>query len=381
MKRTLLYLLVVVVIAGVIGTLAKRDPGYVLVSYDGATLQTGLWVFLAGLFLLAFAVWLLLRLWRGVFAGAARLQQWRKDRGLTRSLEHTSRGLLYLQEGNPQRAEKFLTSGIKKQPLPAINYLHLAKAADAQNHAEDREKYLRLAITADSGAAPAVAMARAELALAREDWSGCLTALKDAPSTDRALLVKKSALLGQGDWQTVGELLPALKKIMSDEAFQRLQHQQVLAAIRDSGLSDEQKLKFYRSADDVIQRDAMVMLALAEHLSTEKELEVLLRKAIKRSWQPELVEAYGELGPETAGKRLKVALAWQKQHPIDPSLSYCLGRLQEHLGKTEAAKTSYSLAVEQAQHRGASKQLASLLAAEGNFERSHELLQLGYRGA
>ncbi len=50
MKRGLLLLLVVIAVAGYLGTLIARDPGYVLLAYDGYSMQTSLWV-LVGLFL------------------------------------------------------------------------------------------------------------------------------------------------------------------------------------------------------------------------------------------------------------------------------------------------------------------------------------------
>ena len=61
MKRGLLLLLVVIAVAGYLGTLIARDPGYVLVAYDGYSMQTSLWV-LIGLFLGFFlAAYLLFR--------------------------------------------------------------------------------------------------------------------------------------------------------------------------------------------------------------------------------------------------------------------------------------------------------------------------------
>lgn len=377
MKLTLLYLLAVVVLAGVIGTLAARDPGYVLISYNGATLQTGLWVFLGLLFLLGFGIWLLQRVWRGFFAGAARIQQWRKDRSLKQSIEHTSRGLIYLQEGNASRAEKFLNSGIKHQPLPAVNYLHLARAANDQNKAEEREKYLRLAVEADSGVTAAVRLLRAELAFARQDWQTCLSALQDAPDTDRTLLYKKSALVGLGNWRALGELLPRLKKAQNREMYLSLEKQYLLATFADSALQDEQKLKVYRGADSDNRQDSAVLLALKGHLSAEKELEAIFRKLLKGSWQPPLVEAYAELGTETLPRRLKTALSWQGQHPVDPALNYCIGYLHEQQGSVQQARDAYEAAIAQGGHGRASQQLAKLHAAEGNFKQSVEVAQLG----
>ena len=61
MKRSLIILLVVIVLAGYLGTLIARDPGYVLVTYDGYSLQTSLWVLLGLLTGLSLGVYLLVR--------------------------------------------------------------------------------------------------------------------------------------------------------------------------------------------------------------------------------------------------------------------------------------------------------------------------------
>lgn len=381
MKRTLLFLLIVIVAAGVLGTLASRDPGYVLLSYDGATLQTGLWVFLAGLVLAGVLIWSLYRLWQGLFAGAARLQRWRKDRSVTRSLAHSTRGLLYLEEGNPERAEKFLLSGTRQHPMPLMNYLHLARAANQQNKPEEREKYFRLALEGDSKAGVVVALTRAELALEREDWSACVAALADVSSNPRALRLKQAALIGAGNWNELGELLPALKKVLAPSAYRRLEEEYLANVLTDESLNPEQKLKSYRSVSADVQANISVLVSLAENVDSEKELEGILRKAIKQSWQPELVAAYAEIGEETLQKRLKTALAWQKQHPVDPALSYCIGHLQEMAGQLDEAIKHYEVAIAQGGYAAASKQLANLYAQKGDINKSHEYLSLAYRGA
>lgn len=381
MKRTLLFLLIVIVIAGVIGTLASRDPGYVLISYNGATLQTGLWVFLAGLALAGSAFWLLYRIWLGFFAGASKFQQWRKDRSVNKSLAHTARGLMYLQEGNPERAEKFLLSGAEQHPLPMMNYLNLAKAANQQDKPEEREKYLRLALENDGKSTTAVAMARAELALEREDWLGCLSALEGVTDNARVLKMKKTALYGAGEWQALGDLLPALRKVLAAEVHRQLEEDYLLAMFQDESITVDQKLGVFRAASADAKNNVTVLLALAKNVDSEKELEVILRKAIKQTWQPELVAAYAEIGESTQQKRLKTALAWQKQHPVDPALSYCIGYLYELSGKLDEARAAYDTAVTQGGYPAAGRQLANLYAQDGDIKKSHEYLSLAYRGA
>ena len=46
-------LLIVIIFAGILGTLIARDPGYILIVYQDYSLQTSLWV---GLFLYGFCL-------------------------------------------------------------------------------------------------------------------------------------------------------------------------------------------------------------------------------------------------------------------------------------------------------------------------------------
>jgi len=379
MKKRLALLLLVVVIGGVVGTLAAKDPGYVLISYDGATLQTGLWVLLGAIALISFVLWLSYKFGRSIFGTAARIQDWRQGRQLGKSIEHTNKGLLLLQEGNPSRAEKFLTSGIKHQPQPVVNYLHLAMAANDSGKADDREKYLRLATEADSSANSAIAMTSAEMAMDRGDFQACLDALVRGPSNQRSIMMKKDALVALSKWASLEKLLPTLKKYMSDSAHKALEKRLVLETLNLMTSSDEKRLAVYRGASESVRLDEEVLLSLCQHVHYEKEAEAILRRVLKKSWLPSLVEAYGTLGKESLSKRLNVALGWKKLHPVDASLEFSLGLLYEAQDMKVEAMTSYESAIEHGAHRGASRQLANLYAFQGDHQKSNEYLNMAYR--
>tara|TARA_R110002073_G_scaffold4917_15_gene31110 strand:- start:19007 stop:20149 length:1143 start_codon:yes stop_codon:yes gene_type:complete len=379
MKKSLVYLLVIIVVAGVVGTLAAKDPGYVLISYDGATLQTGLWVMLGAIALATYSVWLTYRFGRSIFGTAARIQDWRKGRQLGKSIEHTNKGLLFLQEGNASRAEKFLTSGIKHQPQPVVNYLHLAMAANESGKADEREKYIRLATEADSTASAAIAMTRAEMAMDRGDFQACLDALVNGPDNHRSIIMKQDALIALGKWASVEKLLPTLKKHLDESSYISLEKRLVLEILNTDASSDEKRLAIYRGASEAVRFDEDVLLSLCQHVHYEKEAEAILRRVLKKSWQPNLVEAYGKLGKESLSKRLKVAKGWQKLHPVDASLEFCLGLLHEALDQKEEAISAYESAIEHGAHRGASRQLANLYAFQGDHQKSNEYLNMAYR--
>lgn len=379
MKRPLLYLLIVIVVAGVLGTLAAKDPGYVLISYDGTTLQTGLWVFLGAIVLFAVLLRLTLKLGRTIFGTANRIQTWRKSRMVGKSIAHTNRGLLYLQEGDAGRAEKFLTSGIKHQPQPVVNFLHLARAANESGKADDREKFLRLAAEADPSANAAIVMTRAELAAGRGDWQTCLDALEGGPTNHRSTILKKNALVALGEWHTLEKLMPSLQKNLSVAGYSLLEKKLVLEILGDIDAGDEKRLRIYRDASEAIRTDSDVLRKLCEQGQYEKEAEVILRRVLKNSWQPALVETYAKLGKETLPKRLKTALGWKKQHPVDASLEYCLGLLYEAQDMQADAIIAFEAAIEHGAHRGASRQLANMYAFQGEHQKSNEYLNIALR--
>lgn len=379
MKRRLLYLLIVIVAAGVLGTLAAKDPGYVLISYDGTTLQTGLWAFLGAIVLFLVLLRLTLKLGRTVFGTANRVKSWRKTRMVGKSIEHTNRGLLYLQEGNADRAERFLTSGIKHQPQPVVNYLHLARAANESGKSDDREKFLRLAAEADPSASAAIVMTRAELAASRGDWQACLDALEGGPSNQRSTRLKKDAIVALGNWSALEKLMPSLQKHLGDSVYASLEKKLVLETLSDIEANDEKRLRIYRDASEAVRVDSDVLNSLCRQGQYEKEAEVILRRVLKNSWQPDLVETYAKLGKETLSKRLKTALGWKKQHPIDASLEYCLGLIYEAQDMKVEAITAFESAIEYGSHRGASRQLANLYAFQGEHQKSNEYLNMALR--
>ena len=98
------------------------------------------------------------------------MQRWRAGLKHTKSIQLTAKGMVFLQQGAWDRAEKFLVAGAVHNPTPSQNYIAAAKAADAQNHLEDRERYFRLALEANPKAEGAVALAQAETHLARGEW-------------------------------------------------------------------------------------------------------------------------------------------------------------------------------------------------------------------
>lgn len=370
MKRAMIFLLVIIALAAWLGTLAAKDPGYVLVSYDGATLQSGLWVMLALVTAAIFAIYYTIRLFAVGFSMTGKVQHWSQTRKKSRSTNQTGRGLIYLQEGNYARAEKFLVSGAQHHDVSAVNYLAAAKTAEARGDPEKRESYLRLALSADPQASLAVGVAAAEMALDRGDYQQALDLVNDLPQNQKSLIIKRKALFALNEWESLQALMPALKKV-GDVDVDGLERDVMIQVLRLHHKTSVEKLKLYKKASALIRSDLNVVLELVKWTNDENELEPLLRQYLNSTWQAPVVEKYADIGPATAQRRLKAANKWFKGHDNDGAMYYCIGKLNESLGKQDEAQIAYQRGVELGS-RQATKSLANLLAFKGDFEKSNE---------
>lgn len=377
MKRSLIALMLVIGIAGVLGTLIAKDPGYVLIAYGDQSLQTGLWVFLALLLTMVTAGFYLLRSINLLLGTGSILHSWRVSQIRAKSIKLTDKGMLLLQQGAWDRAEKFLVSGAVNSATPSVNYIAAARAADAQNHAEDTEHYFRLAVEANPEARDAVALAQAEVHLARGEWRRTLTDLEGIKRNKLSLGLRKQALLQLRDWQSLTDMMPELRKHADDEASQLAFEKQVARQRFASPNNTDESLEIiYNRLPEALRRDPEVVLDYCQQVRDDKQNEAVLRTTIKHQWHDQLVLAYGRSAKDMLSKRIKTAEGWQKNHLDNWALHACLGQLYEAQGEKIRAKDAYLKSLQLQPSVLAHERLAKLLAFEGEYAKSSEHLRL-----
>ncbi len=377
MKRSLIALMLVIGIAGVLGTLIAKDPGYVLIAYGDQSLQTGLWVFLALLLTMVTAGFYLLRSINWLLGTGSVLHSWRVSQIRAKSIKLTDKGMLLLQQGAWDRAEKFLVSGAVNSATPSVNYIAAARAADAQNHAEDTEHYFRLAVEANPEARDAVALAQAEVHLARGEWRRTLTDLEGIKRNKLSLGLRKQALLQLRDWQSLADMMPELRKHADDEASQLAFEKQVARQRFASPNNTDESLEIiYNRLPEALRRDPEVVLDYCQQVRDDKQNEAVLRTTIKHQWHDQLVLAYGRSAKDMLSKRIKTAEGWQKNHLDNWALHACLGQLYEAQGEKIRAKDAYLKSLQLQPSVLAHERLAKLLAFEGEYAKSSEHLRL-----
>ena len=373
MKRGLLLLVVIIAVAGYLGTLIARDPGYVLVAYDGYSMQTSLWV-LVGLFLGFFlAAYLLFRSVNLFRYGSGVVREWREAKKEARTSRLTQKGLRLLTEGEFDRARKFLDGAGEDSDAKGINFLSAARAANNQGDHQARETYLRQAVETDPSLSRAAMVLSAELALRRRDPAAALTALDSIKLNGYAAELKLQALKMSDDWRASMAALPGLRKLFDTEPFEN--EIALIGLITEAG-NDAELNALFKSLGAGARNSREVLSQYVKSLSYKAHAEPLLRAAIKRSWDSGYVSLYGDADFDTLKARCKAAEGWLKLHEEDPALHYCLGCLYELSNEPNMARESFTRSVELGGSLKGHEKLGLLLAHNGEFESSAQHLKL-----
>ena len=350
---------------GTLAALMLRDPGYVLISYSDATLETSLW-FAVGVLLvlwlvLAGSLYLVRRLIRGGFQVRAALAT-RREQATRR---HSRQGAMLLAEGRWREACKALLAPAAAQ-TPLLDYFGAAQAANELGDYEQRDQTLDRAKAAIPEADFVVELRRAELQQAAEQWRpsvATLDALRErAPRHPLVLARLFEAYKAGGDWDAAAALAPALPDDVDANVQIEAWRTRLAKSEDDAKASD-----IWRSMPKALRADEALLLTYVDVLASHEAqaaAEAALRDGLKRHWVAAWVRRYGEICIDP-GRQLAAAKAWLKRHPDDPVLLLTSGRLAAAAGETAEAKAYLEASQEAEPSVAALTALGCLCAADG----------------
>ncbi|MBE0509809.1 MAG: heme biosynthesis protein HemY [Chromatiales bacterium] len=315
--------------------LAQRDPGYVLFSYLGWTVETSLTVYLL-LQILAFALFYFgLRLLWLLWHLPSSLSRWRERRRVLRAHRLTNRGLIALAEGHWSQAERRLSRAASRSDTPLINYLGAARAAQKQGEEGRRDAYLAQAYQSMPEAKLAIGLTQAELQLAQGQLEQALASLRElrrvAPRHVHVLYLLKKLYEKLQSWQDLHQLLPELRRhhVLEGEALaqfeQNLYHQLLDQAKQLESLQHcwQELPKARKQQADFVAHYAQRLVELGEGAQAEQ----LLRGYLSKRYDADLAARYAQLDGAQVAPRLALLEPWLEQHPADPVLLLALARL------------------------------------------------------
>ena len=369
MIRWPLLFVAALAVGGLLAGIMASDPGYVLVAFRNATVETSVWFAAATLGAVALLVWAVAFLLRRTLRGATALGAWNVSRRQRAFRSKVQQGAMLLAEGRWQEAVRAL-------PAPdgaETSLLDCFAAARAANEAGDtglRDRILESAVENDPDVAFVAELMRSELQQARGEWAASVATLKalqsQAPRHPLVAARLFEAHRALGEWQRVAELAPLLPDDL-DYDTQVAVWRSALARI-DGDDAGKQALAVWKSVPKALKDDAALVLDYADALvrhGAEAEAEAALRRSIKGRWRDAWALRYGTVEAD-AERMLATAAAWLKERPDNAALLLTLGRLAGRCGDGAGAKDYLQASVRSKPGPAALGELGAMSEAQGD---------------
>ncbi len=336
--KLLLFSLLTLLAAVVLGLLAYQDPGYVMVSRGEVSYELSLTLFLIILMAGFGAVYFFIRLLSRSWTLPRDLRRWRSHRRIKKAHRVSIRGLIELAQGHWPQAEKHLIKYADYSEAPLLNYLSAARAAQKQLAHERRDYYLSQAHKSTPDADFAVQLTQAELQLVHGQLEQSLATLVHlqsiSPKHTHVLLLLMQLYEKLQSWGDLKELLPALKKqkVITDEQQRELSvkvYTELLEITAQSGHAEKLEA-FWQNLPRNLRQDTHLIKRYSFHLINKEQFDTasdVLRQAIKQNWDQDLVYLYGKARSNKVDKQLAQAENWLKGREQNSILLLTLGRL------------------------------------------------------
>lgn len=376
MRRLIIFLLLLVASVW-IGLEVLRHPGFLLIVYQPWMVQMPIWFALLSFVIFFILFYLIIDSIDRIGFLWFRLKNWLHIRREHKSYSKTQQGLSALIEGRWKKAERLLLDGVNQSIDPLINYLAAARAAQELSAFDRRDRYIQRAYEVAPKANLAIGLTKAELELKQdqlEQASATLNRLRqDSPRHPRVLRLLEKVYVRLADWKNLQGLIPSMRKAkvltaVEYELFEKNIYCEILRHSSDKRLSDVRVI--WNDIPRHIKKNPDVVCAYVTQLSrhvpvtgteTTHEMEELIRKTLKTSWQPELVKIYSTLTFTHLNRQLVIAGAWLKLYGPKPELLLLLGKLCVRVQLWGKAKDYFAKCLEQGPNAEASLEYGNLL--------------------
>lgn len=399
MKRlALLSVLALVIGAAGLG-LVKHDPGYVLISVAGKTIEMRFWFAVFCVLLIWFVLWLIRHWLARLLSLVTGGWQFASSSRARKAESRTHRGLIDFIEGNWDGAKRHLLKAARDVDQPLVHYLAAARSSYELGEGDKARELIAKAEKVAPGNELAVTLSQARMQLLDKKYEQCLATLHRAktvaPHHPVVLDLLYRVYLALQDWRSLERILPDLAKARvprHEDERQALQKQVYIELLKNAGKkaasaqgSDDSPEKtelhdvWHRVPKNLKQTPEFVATycRILMALQRPHDAEPLLRQTVKHEWSDPLVELYGLLSSVDPQKQLQTAERWLKDHPDDACLLLALGRIclrNELWGK---AREYFQQSLQLQPMPTTYAELARLLAYLGEHKLSTDYYQRG----
>lgn len=392
MRKTLLAVIIVLFVGGLIGLIMKQDPGYVMISFQGLTIEMSVWILLIIIGLGYLCTALIFKVvWVSLHPNSS-LSRLTGGLSQKRALKSTIKGMLELAGGNWRKAEKLLTQSADKVTYPLLNFIGAAYAASEQEEHERSKELLRKAHQTAPEAEFAIGFVQSQLQMKQGHYEGALASLKRLhsmkPKHRQTLKMLVSVYTKLKDWEALQELTPALKKhgIYNDNNLLELERNAFLALLEKlkfrhkTGQNPEQLVhdlqNIWKKLDILAKDESMQTLYACTliEFGNESEAENFIRYSLNDTWSDELAGVYGQLTKVSLQAALKNVETWIRRHTESAPLYLSAGRICQRLQLWGKARDYYSKALRYDSTSESLVELTRLLEAMGDTDLAQELI-------
>ena len=340
MAKAFIILLLALGVGAYLSVILATDPGYVLISFRGYSLEATLAatvIALLAIYVLFFGILKLLKIINPLKLFSKKT--WYNLFSIKNPRKQTELGWHNLLLGRWQEAYKLLVESANRSQTPSINYLAAAYAAFQRNDqlactfCLSQAKQRSLVETAGIKTFQALL----DLKAGKDEKSLVLLLAikKEQPDSPYVLMLLKDIYFSLKDWEQLQLLLPELEKnkVLTSDALlalkEQLAVQRLHKATKQSASYSELKT-VWSSFNKILQKRELVMEAYLRALLTSgnsTDVVDLLTRFIKHQWSDRLVELLGYIDNQDAAEQILLLEGWIKDRPKNVKLMLTLGRL------------------------------------------------------
>ena len=317
-----------------LATLMLYDNGHVAMVWGDWVIETSLSFAVAATVITFIAIYLTVRLLMNVWQFPSRWRNRRRIKRYNKAETAMASGMIALEHGDWQRAERQLIKSAKVSEAGVVHYLSAAKMAHNQQAYGRCEQYLTQARAEYPDEHLTIGLVEARLLAERQPEVALtiLETLHEQQPKQKTVLAEYAALLRTlKQWNTLETLLPQIKRA---KAVERNEYEAIEIAIWAGRLANATtEAELDTLWDSLSNRQKLTPEILAEYVEQrlgwqqEVGLELWLERGLKAQWNDRLVYQYGRLTLGPAFERLKRAEKWLAQQPENPVLLLSIGRL------------------------------------------------------
>lgn len=332
--RLIVIWAVVFFIASALATMMLYDNGRVSMVWGDWVLETSLSFLLAFILAVIAIGYVTMQVVMFLWHFPEKFSHRRKMKRYSSAQSSMHDGLLALEYGDWQKAEKLLIKSAKHSESGLVHYLSAAKMAHNQGVAERRDYYLKQARESYPEEYVIIGLVEARLLQQDQPEKALLTLQilhEDNPKNVAVIKDLAQAYRLDKKWLELETLLPVIvkTKALVREELWSLEHE-LIAGKLTLCQSLEELNAYWKSLSRKYQLDAQVLAEYVEQslgFGSESGLKELIEKSLYKVWDDRLAHQYGRLTFGPAFERLKIAEKWSHGREDNPVLLLTLGRL------------------------------------------------------